>query len=423
MHRSGTSAMAGLLIRLGGAAPKTLMAPYSDNPTGFWESAAFFDFHEALLRSAGTSWDAWTRFDPGFFDSAAGLRFEGEFHRLLQLEFGTSPLIVVKDPRMCRLVPFWLRNLERAGIEPIVVLTIRDPTEVAGSLSVRNHLTRENSLLIWLRHVLDAEAETREVKRSVVRYDDLLKDWMRVAARIAADTGLDWPTKPDRAASEVADFLRPELRHHAGSAENIGLAMPLCTWVTKTCRAFDLLVEQNPQRQLEAAEMLDNVRRELDSASSLFAEPLEKERKELRERVESLEDDRGKLNEQLSSLQVDLTERRAHVHRIEAELSRFSEYATALNAEKELLQRRGAELEERGRRYRDEIATLQVERDRTRMEVEAIQQRADKFEHRICDLERELAAAKHHVDALLGSLSWRLMAPLRVVARVFMRQR
>ena len=59
MHRSGTSAVTGLLVRLGARA-KTLIRPNEHNPLGFWESDAFFAYHERLLRDAGTDWDEWT---------------------------------------------------------------------------------------------------------------------------------------------------------------------------------------------------------------------------------------------------------------------------------------------------------------------------------------------------------------------------
>ena len=44
MHRSGTSSVAGALIRLGGAAPLNLMPPTEDNPKGYWESTLLNDF-------------------------------------------------------------------------------------------------------------------------------------------------------------------------------------------------------------------------------------------------------------------------------------------------------------------------------------------------------------------------------------------
>ena len=35
---------------------------------------------------------------------------------------------------------------------------------------------------MWLRHVLEAEGETRHIRRSFVRYTDLLGKWQRVAS-------------------------------------------------------------------------------------------------------------------------------------------------------------------------------------------------------------------------------------------------
>ncbi len=39
MHRSGTSSIAGAMVRLGGAAPLNLLPPADDNPKGFWKSS------------------------------------------------------------------------------------------------------------------------------------------------------------------------------------------------------------------------------------------------------------------------------------------------------------------------------------------------------------------------------------------------
>ena len=39
MHRSGTSSIAGAMVRLGGVAPLNLLPPADDNPKGFFESS------------------------------------------------------------------------------------------------------------------------------------------------------------------------------------------------------------------------------------------------------------------------------------------------------------------------------------------------------------------------------------------------
>jgi hypothetical protein len=192
MHRSGTSALAGLLAQLGARAPKALMPGDANNPQGYWESQAFHDFHERLLRSAGSQWDAWTQVSPEWLHRASAERYGDECRDLLQREFGDAPLFVLKDPRMCRLMPFWLPVLASAGIAATAILVVRNPHEVARSLLRRNALASTSSMLIWLRHMLEAEAETRLIPRTFVRCDDLLDRWPEVAEQIGTDLDINW---------------------------------------------------------------------------------------------------------------------------------------------------------------------------------------------------------------------------------------
>ena len=401
MHRSGTSALTGTLVRLGAVGPRTLIGPDAHNAGGYWESVSFNRFHERVLRSAGSSWDAWTGISLTSIDSAEAADFANEFRGLLEQEFGNAPLFVVKDPRICRFVPFWLRNLQALAIEPVAVLTVRPPTEVALSLAARNRLEREQSLLIWLRHMLDAEGETRTIKRSVVRYRDLLEDWKPVVDRITADTGIEWPRRWEVPEAEMADFLKPELCHHSSRPGSIGVDAPLSEWVTRTCEAFDLLLQSHGERKTEAFEALDSVRGQLDRAAMQFGRAPEAERQELRERV--------------AALDLTLTESRELTKGLQVQLDQVGGHAASLEVQRDALQKRTADLEALGRNLRGESSRLQSERDDLR-------HRAANLEERNENLERELASARHHVDALLGSLSWRFTAPFRVALRILMRQ-
>jgi hypothetical protein len=59
MHRSGTSAVAGMLVEAGfdgGRAPD-LAAGDEGNPRGFFERWSLLARHDALLRQLGASWD------------------------------------------------------------------------------------------------------------------------------------------------------------------------------------------------------------------------------------------------------------------------------------------------------------------------------------------------------------------------------
>src|SRR5271167_3569026 len=102
MHRSGTSAVAGTLTKLGARAPKRLMTANSGNALGYFESVAFMQFHDELLASAGSEWSDWRLFNPGWYQSPEAPEFKRRAKELFAEEFDGSALPVLKDPRICR---------------------------------------------------------------------------------------------------------------------------------------------------------------------------------------------------------------------------------------------------------------------------------------------------------------------------------
>ena len=162
MHRSGTSAVTGMLSRLGADLPKTLMPVTAENPRGYGESIALMDFHDRLLTSAGSNWYDFEPFNNEWSDSPVVESFAAELRDLVRTEFGELRLFVVKDPRISRFLPFWLRQLEVLNVMPRIVICLRNPLEVAASLNRRDDLSFTISLLLWLRHTLDAEATSLE---------------------------------------------------------------------------------------------------------------------------------------------------------------------------------------------------------------------------------------------------------------------
>lgn len=64
MHRSGTSAMAGVLGRLGAALPKRLIPPSDANPKGYFGSLKVYGLNDTVLVSAGYSWADPLSLDP-----------------------------------------------------------------------------------------------------------------------------------------------------------------------------------------------------------------------------------------------------------------------------------------------------------------------------------------------------------------------
>src|SRR5689334_10209515 len=91
MHRSGTSALAGVVSLLGAAAPKTLMPADETNPRGFWESNKLGPIHEAMLASMESSWDDWLPLNAEWWKTPAAAAFADQLRHAIAEEFEESP--------------------------------------------------------------------------------------------------------------------------------------------------------------------------------------------------------------------------------------------------------------------------------------------------------------------------------------------
>ena len=174
MHRSGTSAVAGSLARLGLPMGEHLLAAGEDNPKGYFEHEEAVRIDDALLDALGRRWDDPRELPEGWLRTPAADDARVAIAGLLEREFSAAGLFALKDPRLCRLLPLWLETLRATGIEPRVLLVVRHPAEVAASLAKRNGFSPAMSQLLWLEHMLAAERDSRDCARAVVTYDDLI---------------------------------------------------------------------------------------------------------------------------------------------------------------------------------------------------------------------------------------------------------
>ena len=227
--RSGTSALAGTLGLLGCTLPKRLMGARSSNEKGHFEPAVIAHLHDDLLASAGSAWDDWRPFPPGWYGTAACSEHMDRLHAAFTEDYGDAPLAVLKEPRMGRLLPLWWRLLARMGARPAPVFIFRDPLEVAQSLAARDASTVRHGLLYWLRNQLDAEFATRGLRRSFVSFDELLGDWRAAARRIEAEADVRFP-RLGTAGADVDAFLEPRLRHQRRRFPAAGGADALAGW-------------------------------------------------------------------------------------------------------------------------------------------------------------------------------------------------
>jgi len=210
MHRSGTSALTRLLNLHGATLPDALIGPAPENQTGHWEPEILVALNDDMLAAAGRSWHDSRSFPQDWFNSSEAAAFQTQLADTLHEEFGNAPLTVMKDPRLCLLLPLWLRVLEALKITPKVVIPLRHPSEIAASLAKRQQAPAAKFLLLWLRYMLAAERASRFLPRCFISYPALLADWQHEMARIGTALGITWPQAP----KNVDQFLAPDLRHH-----------------------------------------------------------------------------------------------------------------------------------------------------------------------------------------------------------------
>ncbi len=215
MHRSGTSALAGAIAKLGAALPSRLNGAAPGNESGHWEPMRLVELNDALLAEGGTAWDDWRAFDPQNLADRLG-HFEGAITEAIRTDFGDAQLLVLKDPRICRMIPLYIRILEKLDVLPVFVVPFRHPIEVGRSLNARDALSMPYAELVWARHVLDAERTTRGSRRSFLSYNTLMDAPVAALAHVADRLGVLWPRPPEAAKRELEAFLLPGRRHHAG---------------------------------------------------------------------------------------------------------------------------------------------------------------------------------------------------------------
>lgn len=211
MHRSGTSALGAALEALGLCVGKTVMDPDAEtgNPKGYYENQAIVDLHDKFL--TGISWE-WHKPCPvpsrGFRRSIAQQCRE-EMLQLMVEQFGSNrPLI--KDPRLCELLPLWRPLIDTYFSEATFILPVRSPAEVAFSLAKRDHFSLDHGLTLWAIHVLQAEKDSRGLNRIFTTYENLLDHSEELVSNLASQLNLPHQGVP----AVIADRVDPALRNH-----------------------------------------------------------------------------------------------------------------------------------------------------------------------------------------------------------------
>ena len=397
MHRSGTSALTRTLNLVGCDAPKTLMGGDNQgNERGHWESQRVFELNNEILASAGQRWDGWETLGASWYASPLYPKYFERAREVLAEEFEASSLFVVKDPRFCLLMDLWITVIRSLDITPLVVMPIRDPRAVAASLKRRNDIDPSIARLLWLRHVLDAEAGSRQCQRVTVRFDQLLSDWRSLVNRIGEAVEVSWPKISSATHLEIEGFLTRDLRHHADQMELIEPADQEIRWIAET---YDILRRwsDDDSRQSDL-DTLDGIRSNLNALEPLFGPPIVIGRNAMRDARE-LDWERNQARQKVLELEG---ERSELTSRLKAESTRTDQLHRLVTQKQADVNRMLAELDRRQGQQSDqerEIASLSDSLANLRGQVLSLMGAVNERDQRL--------------SALLDSSSWRITAPLR----------
>lgn len=216
MHRSGTSALTGVLSRCGFSAGKQLIPANEFNANGYYEDVRLNICLDGLLKGMGRSWYDERALPAAWLGSDAAARATIELAEVMRAEFDFSQPVVLKDPRLCRLLPVLQSVWQSGGLSPKYVFSLRSPLAVISSLARRDALPAQRAALLYVAHLLEAELETRHAPRVFVEYDDLLQGWQGVVSHIASTLNIDALQAVQANPSLVEDvdaFLSSDFNH------------------------------------------------------------------------------------------------------------------------------------------------------------------------------------------------------------------
>ena len=210
MHRSGTSALSGLLNQMGAyfGPPDQQLPTKVANPRGYWERWDVVLANDALLAKNNHEWRRVAAYTPACYE-----RMDTSFIREklspIVADYNQHHPWFVKDPRICLTLPCWLSLLDR----PVCILVARDPLQVAFSLERRKDCSTHAGLALWEAYTSAALWNSRGCPRMLLHYEQLLENPIQELTRLLEFLGSNGVTgmtlPPD---GEVRSWLDANLQ-------------------------------------------------------------------------------------------------------------------------------------------------------------------------------------------------------------------
>ncbi|MFC1798836.1 glycosyltransferase, partial [Thermodesulfobacteriota bacterium] len=444
MHRSGTSAIMRTLNLCGVDLGSNLLPPANDNEKGFWEHADIYRINEKFFADVNSSWDDVRTLPHNQWDSDIRKRYKKDILSVLESNFSDSRFWGIKDPRLCYLLPMWHNILERFDSKPYFLVIVRNPLEVIASLANRNGFSKEKSGLLWLKHLLESEKETRNSHRIFITYENLLNDWKEVVDQIQNSFKFTLPVLMKNASPKIEKFLNDSLRHHKVADVDLKKDPSLSNWIQKSYFAVTESIGKKENKLIktlaaidakfhEAANLYDPVLNDLLESNLNISTKLQEQTQlidqfakdsELSDLQSTLRDELQVGRRKIISLQTTVEEKDRIMelkdselsdlqsmsrNEIQVERSKITSLQTRVDEKDKMMELKDCELSE----LNDE---LQLKKD----EITSLQSKALEQDGKLQQLVDEAANVNRkfsaYQKAITVSTSWKLTAPLRWIS-------
>lgn len=244
MHRSGTSALSGLLHTNGiimGRDKEFFPPPQIQNPKGFFENRRFREINDNLLRCRNYNVK---QFDPNVPTIDTCFTYKPEMIELINDYEDEFENWGFKDPRTCLTLAAWLEVFRFLDLEKKlrIIFLVRPFGQIANSMRVRNNKEREEGQFIDLSYsyygkALSACNGYERMSVMFISFRELLK-------------------KTDETCLKLEDFLGVELRDTSFVDPKISGMSPQNR--KRLLRSFGLRADGKPREELLNADKRAN---------------------------------------------------------------------------------------------------------------------------------------------------------------------
>ena len=176
MHRSGTSCIANELANAGVPISDTLLSADEGNVKGYFEDPRIIAIHDQILSSLGSNWMDPAPLPSDWLGHVCSQGFDNLIKSYLD-GFGQDlPVLLIKEPRISRLLALWLRVCDQAGHEVAILHVGRNLIEVSDSLWRRNHIPLVHGIQLWARYNLDVVVQGADVSHAILDIRQFIRE-------------------------------------------------------------------------------------------------------------------------------------------------------------------------------------------------------------------------------------------------------